>query len=186
VSETANHIFEVPQPSTHISFLPLSLPPSLHTYLVGQTERTDVLLVLDEQLHNVVLKDVGQGSLVLQEGIHTAGLVKRLIGRRVQAEDAILLRKGLVQPRLRKRLSELVELAVGLDGLEDIDLGVPVVDLAGVVVAAGLDHGGEGRGGGGGHACRGKGRGRDGEEVSERKGEGGGVESRGSSRRQGG
>ena len=43
-------------------------------------------------------------------------------------------------------------LTVGLDGLEDVDGGVTVLYLAGVVVAAGLDHGGEGGGGGGGDA----------------------------------
>jgi len=112
-----------------------------------------VLLVLDEQLHNVVLQDLGQASLVLQEDIHPAGLIERLIRRRVHAENAILSHEGLVQASLSQGLGELAELAVDLDGLEDIDLGVPVVDLAGVVVAAGLDHGGEGRDGGGGHAC---------------------------------
>jgi hypothetical protein len=36
-------------------------------YLVGEAEGADVLLVLDEELHDVVLEDVGELALVGEE-----------------------------------------------------------------------------------------------------------------------
>lgn len=145
--------------STHThTHLPPNLPPSFPTYLVGQTERTDVLLVLHEQLYNVVLEDFSQSRLVLEEFIHPTGLVKRLVRGRVQAENTVFLREGLVQASLGKGLGQLVEFAVCLDSVKDINLGVAIVYLTGVVVAAGLDRGRDGRDGGGRHACEGEGR----------------------------
>ena len=41
--------------------------PVCRPYLVGEAEGADVLLVLDEELHDVVLEDVGELALVGEE-----------------------------------------------------------------------------------------------------------------------